>query len=263
LEAAGTIDAIGDGAQRWKVGDQVCALLPGGGYAEYAAVHWSHCLPIPRGLSLVEAAGLPETFFTVWLDVFQIGRLQPGQKLLVHGGSSGIGVTAIQLAKALGSPVYVTAGSAAKVAACQALGAVAINYRETDFETELQKATSSTGIDVILDMVGGAYTDKNLRLLAQGGRLVFINFMEGSRAEVDLSPLMRKQAWITGSALRPQPIEVKAKIAAELEARAWPLIESGQIKPIVDRVFPLAEAAEAHRYMESSGHIGKILLSVS
>ena len=262
LEVAGIVTRLGPNAERWRVGDKVCALISGGGYAEYATAHSSHCLPIPAGLSLVEAASLPEAFFTVWFDIFQIGRLQPGQNLLVHGGSSGIGTAAIQMAKALGSKVYVTAGSDAKVAACQKLGAIAVNYRELDFEVEFQNATYGAGMDVILDMVGGSYTDKNLRLLAMGGRLVFINFMEGSRADIDLSPLMRKSAWITGSLLRPQPVEVKAKIAQELEAQVWPLVAAGKIKPIIDRVFPLAEAAEAHRYMESSSHIGKILLSV-
>ena len=257
LEVAGTVAKLGLGVTRWRVGDPVCALLSGGGYAEFATAHASHCLPIPTGLSLTEAASLPEACFTVWFDVFQIGRLLPGQNLLVHGGSSGIGTAAIQMAKALGSQVYVTAGSDPKVAACQALGAAAVNYREQDFEVEFKK----TGMDVILDMVGGRYTDKNLRLLAQGGRLVFINFMEGSKSEVDLAPLMRKGAWITGSLLRPQPVDVKAKIAEELEARVWPLIAQGKVKPIIDRTFPLAEAAEAHRYMESSAHIGKIVLT--
>jgi NADPH:quinone reductase len=264
LEVAGTVAKVGapaarpeEKAERWRVGDPVCALISGGGYAEYATAHASHCLPIPGGLSLEQAASLPEACFTVWFDIFQIGRLLPGQSLLVHGGSSGIGTAAIQMARALGSKVFVTAGSAAKVAACQALGATAINYRETDFEIDFQHEP----MDVILDMVGGRYTDKNLRLLAQGGRLVFINFMEGSKSEVDLAPLMRKGAWITGSLLRPQPVEVKTRIAEELVARVWPLVTAGKIKPIIDRVFPLAEAAEAHRYMESSAHIGKILLS--
>jgi NADPH:quinone reductase len=257
LEVAGTIEAA-DQAGRWKVGDAVCALTSGGGYAGYAVTHAGHCLPIPKGLSLTEAAGLPEALFTVWLDVFQIGQLQAGQNLLVHGGSSGIGTAAIQMARALGAQAFVTAGSAAKVAACVGLGAVAINYRETDFE----QAFRSTPMQVILDMVGGSYTDKNIRLLGPGGRLVFINFMEGSRAEVDLAPLMAKGAWITGAFLRPQPNEVKSRIARELEARILPHIDAGRIKPVMDRVYPLADAAEAHRRMESSEHIGKIVLAV-
>src|SRR5580704_12765797 len=260
LEVAGVIDAVGevsDAAARWKVGDSVCALLTGGGYAEYAVTPAVQCLPYPTGLNAIEAGSLPETFFTVWLDVFELGGLTPDDSLLVHGGSSGIGVTAIQLAKALGSRVIVTAGSDAKCEACRQLGAhVAINYRTADFEKEVR------GVDVILDMVGGSYTLKNLRVLAPGGRLVYINFMESSKAEVDLALILVKQLTITGCALRPQPVKRKARIAGNLEERAWPLFPAGKIKPVIDSVYPLAEAAEAHRRMESSQHIGKIMLAV-
>jgi|SRR5579871_75307 len=257
MEVSGVVAALGPGATRWKLGDSVCALLTGGGYAEYAVTPAGLCLPFPAGLNAIEAGSLPETFFTVWLDVFELGGLTPDDTLLVHGGSSGIGVTAIQLAKALGSRVIVTAGSDAKCDACRQLGAdVAINYRTTDFEKELR------GVDVILDMVGGSYTLKNLRILAPGGRLVYINFMESSKAEVDLALILVKQLTITGSALRPQPVKRKARIAGNLEERAWPLFPAGKIKPVIDSVYPLAEAAEAHRRMESSEHIGKIMLAV-
>jgi NADPH2:quinone reductase len=257
MEVSGVVAALGPGATRWKVGDSVCALLTGGGYAEYAVTPAVQCLPFPAGLNAIEAGSLPETFFTVWLDVFELGGLTPDDTLLVHGGSSGIGVTAIQLAKALGSRVIVTAGSDAKCEACRQLGAhVAINYRTADFEKEVR------GVDVILDMVGGSYTLKNLRVLAPGGRLVYINFMESSKAEVDLALILVKQLTITGSALRPQPVKRKARIAGNLEERAWPLFPAGKIKPVIDSVYPLAEAAEAHRRMESSQHIGKIMLAV-
>jgi NADPH2:quinone reductase len=257
MEVSGVVAALGPGATRWKVGDSVCALLTGGGYAEYAVTPAVQCLPYPTGLNAIEAGSLPETFFTVWLDVFELGGLTPDDTLLVHGGSSGIGVTAIQLAKALGSRVIVTAGSDAKCEACRQLGAhVAINYRTADFEKEVR------GVDVILDMVGGSYTLKNLRVLAPGGRLVYINFMASSKAEVDLALILVKQLTITGSALRPQPVKRKARIAGNLEERAWPLFPAGKIKPVIDSVYPLAEAAEAHRRMESSQHIGKIMLAV-
>lgn len=261
LEVAGVIEAFGEasgaGAERWKTGDAVCALLTGGGYAEYAVTPAAQCLPMPRGLDFVQAASLPETFFTVWLDVFDLGGLKPGESLLVHGGSSGIGITAIQLAKALGSRVFITAGSEEKCEACRVLGAdLAINYRVSDFEQELRD------VDVILDMVGGSYTAKNLRVLARFGRLVYINFMESSKAEVDLSLIMGRQLTITGSGLRPQTIERKGQIAKNLESRAWPLISSGTIKPVIDSVYPLQEAAAAHARMQSSQHIGKIMLKV-
>jgi len=255
IEAVGASDAAGAGASRWTSGDRVCALLTGGGYADYAVTPAVQCLPIPTGLDSIQAASLPETFFTVWLDVFDLGGLKPGETLLVHGGSSGIGITAIQLAKAFGSRVFVTAGSEEKCAACRNLGAdLAINYKRADFETELRD------VDVILDMVGGSYTNKNLRVLAPGGRLVYINFMESSKAEIDLSLILTKQLTITGSGLRPQSIERKAILARNLEERVWPLISSGKIRPVIDSIYPLENAAEAHRRMESSQHIGKILL---
>ena len=265
LEVAGTIEALGptssptsgNATLRWTVGDRVCALLTGGGYAEYAVAPAPQCLPIPDGLDTIQAGSLPEAFFTVWLDVFDIGGLKPGETLLIHGGSSGIGITAIQLAKALGSRVIVTAGSEEKCEACRKLGAdVAVNYRVADFEKE------AGPVDVILDMVGGSYTIKNLRLLAPLGRLVYINFMESSKAEIDLSLILGRQLTITGSGLRPQTIERKAAIARNLEERVWPLISDGQIRPVVDSVYPLERAAEAHLRMESSQHIGKIMLQV-
>jgi NADPH2:quinone reductase len=255
LEVAGTIVT---GSGRWKAGDPVCALLTGGGYAEYAVTPAAQCLPFPAGLSPIEAASLPETFFTVWLDVFELGALQPGETLLVHGGSSGIGITAIQLATALGSRVIVTAGSDEKCEACRKLGAdLAINYRTTDWEQQAR------GVNVILDMVGGSYTLKNLRALAPRGRLAYINSMESAKAEIDLGLIMGRQLTITGSGLRWQPKEVKASLARNLEERAWPLLASGKIKPVIDSVYPLEQAAEAHRRMESSQHIGKIMLTIS
>jgi NADPH2:quinone reductase len=264
LEVSGTISQLGPGADRWKVGDSVCALLTGGGYAEYAVAPGVQCLPFPAGLNAVEAGSLPETFFTVWLDVFEYCGLKPGETLLVHGGSSGIGITAIQLARALGSPVYVTAGSDAKCEACRALGASeAINYRTQDFEAEVKSVTQGRGVDVILDMVGGSYTPKNLRILARDGRLVYIHYFEGPKTEIDLSLIVGRHLTITGSGLRPQPVEKKAAIAQALERIAWPLISEGKIKPVIDRVFPLEEAADAHRLMESSTHIGKIMLAIS
>ncbi len=252
------VEALGPGASRWKVGEKLCALLTGGGYAEYAVTPAVQCLPIPHGLDAAQAASLPETFFTVWLDVFDLGGLKPAETLLVHGGSSGIGITAIQLAKALGSRVFVTAGSEDKCEACRKLGAdLAINYRVADFEKEIHD------VDVILDMVGGSYTAKNLRVLARFGRLVYINTMESPKAEVDLSVIMSRQLTLTGSHLRPQTIERKAEIAKNLETRVWPLITEGKIKPVIDSVCPLRDAAAAHRRMESSQHIGKIVLQVA
>jgi NADPH2:quinone reductase len=254
LEVSGTIVT---GSGRWKAGDSVCALLQGGGYAEYAVTPATQCLPFPAGLNAIEAGSLPEAFFTVWLDVFDLGGLQPGETLLIHGGSSGIGITAIQLAKSLGSRVIVTAGSEDKCVACRALGAdVAINYRTTDFEQ------AARGVNVILDMVGGSYTLKNLKALAPRGRLVYINFMESAKAEIDLALILGRQLTITGSGLRWQPHEIKAAIARNLEERAWPLIASGKIKPVIDSVYPLERAGEAHTRMESSQHIGKIMLQV-
>lgn len=264
LEVSGTIAGMGSGVQRWKMGDSVCALLTGGGYAEYAVAPAGQCLPFPAGLNAIQAGSLPETFFTVWLDVFEFGGLKPGETLLVHGGSSGIGITAIQLAHALGSTVYVTAGSDSKCEACRKLGAAeAINYRTADFEQEMQRLTGGRGADVILDMVGGSYTPKNLRILARDGRLVHIHYFESPKVEVDLSLVVARHLTITGSGLRPQSVEKKAAIARALEQTAWPLLSEGKIKPVIDRVFPLEQAAEAHRLMESSTHIGKIMLAVS
>lgn len=267
LEVAGTVvalgeGALGEGASGPGVGDQVTALVTGGGYAEYCAAPAAQCLPIPRGLSPVEAAALPETYFTVWSNVFERGALKPGERLLVHGGSSGIGTTAIQLAVAFGATVFATAGSAEKVKACEALGAArGINYREEDFVAVIKEATGGAGVDVVLDMVGGDYIARDLRALAPDGRLVFIAFLGGSKAEVDFMPVMLKRLTITGSTLRARPVDFKAAIARQLKEKVWPLLEAGQAKPRIHATFPLAEAAAAHALMESSAHIGKIVLT--
>lgn len=259
LEIAGTIEACGAEAGRWQPGDAVCALLPAGGYAEYATVDARHCLPVPTGLSMVDAAALPETVFTVWHNVFQRGALQAGETLLVHGGSSGIGTTAIQLARALGSRVAATAGDETKCRACRGLGADwAINYKAEDFEQVL----SGEGVDVILDMVGGEYIAKNLRLLKDDGRLVFVNAMQGGKGEFNALEVMRRRLSITGSTLRPRSADFKAALAAEVEKHVWPLIAAGKFRPVIYQTFPLAEAAAAHELMESSAHIGKIVLEV-
>jgi putative PIG3 family NAD(P)H quinone oxidoreductase len=260
LEIAGIVEEIGPDTPHWQPGDAVCALIAAGGYAEYAVVDARHCLPVPAGLSMVEAAALPETIFTVWHNVFQRGHLQPGETLLVHGGSSGIGTTAIQLARALGSRVAITAGDEAKCQACRDLGAEwAINYKADDFGQVLKEV----GIDVILDMIGGDYVPKNLRLLRDDGRLVFINAMQGAKAEFNALEVMSRRLSITGSTLRPRSADFKAALAAEVEQHVWPLITAGKFRPVVDRTFPLAEAAAAHQRMESSAHIGKIVLDVS
>ena len=257
LEIAGTIEACGADVTRWHPGDAVCALLPAGGYAEYAVVDARHCLPVPAGLSLTEAAALPETVFTVWHNVFQRGALQPGEILLVHGGSSGIGTTAIQLAKALGSRVAITAGDVAKCEACRQLGAEwAINYKTEYFEEVLK----TEGVDVVLDMIGGDYIAKNLRLLRDDGRLVFVNAMQGSKGEFNALEVMRRRLSITGSTLRPRSADFKAALAAAVEQHVWPLIVAGKFRPVIYKTFPLAEAAAAHELMESSAHIGKIVL---
>ncbi|WP_460607946.1 NAD(P)H-quinone oxidoreductase [Hymenobacter terrigena] len=259
LEIAGTVEACGAAVTRWQPGDAVCALLPAGGYAEYAVVDARHCLPVPAGLSMTEAAALPETVFTVWHNVFQRGGLQPGETLLVHGGSSGIGTTAIQLARALGSHVAITAGDDAKCSACLALGADwAINYKTQDFEEVLNEA----GVDVILDMIGGAYIAKNLRLLKDDGRLVFVNAMQGGKGEFNALEVMRRRLSITGSTLRPRSADFKAALAAAVEQHVWPLIAAGKFRPVIYKTFPLAEAAAAHELMESSAHFGKIVLAV-
>jgi len=259
VEFAGEVVALGPGVGEWRVGDAVCALVGGGGYAEYATVHEANCLPVPDGIDLVDAAGLPETFFTVWTNVFQRGRLGFGERFLVHGGASGIGTTAIQLAAAFGARPFATAGSAAKVAACLELGAeAAVNYRESDFVAALQQV--SGGMDVILCLVGGSYAARNLRLLALEGRLVQLAVPEGSKAEVDLFTIMRKRLTLTGSTLRTRAVEEKKAIRDELAGRVWPLLAAGRVKPVIDSRFPFAEAAEAHRRMEADRHIGKILL---
>ena len=263
LEIAGTVVACGPQVARWKVGDTVAALVPGGGYAEYCLVHEDNALPIPAGLSLIEAAALPETYFTVWHNVFQRGALQPGEVLLVHGGTSGIGTTAIQLAKAFGATVIATAGSAEKCQACRDLGADhAIDYKSTDFVAATKEATAGRGADVILDMVGGPYIGRNYEAAAVDGRIVQIAFLQGSKAEVDFVRLMLKRLTHTGSTLRARPVADKAAIARELEAKVWPLLAEGRAKPVIHATFPLAEAAQAHALMESSTHIGKIMLLI-
>lgn len=262
LEIAGTIAEVGANVTRWKIGDKVCALVIGGGYAEYCNVPAGQCLPIPENLSFAEAASLPETFFTVWSNVFDRGHFKPGESLLIHGGSSGIGVTAIQMAKALGSTVYVTAGSDEKCKFCEELGATkAINYKTENFKDVIQQITNDKGVDVILDMIGGDYTVPNLQSLADEGRLVMINMMKGKDVSIDLSIIMRKRLMITGSMLRSRDIAFKAAIAQSLEQHIWPLLASGKIKPVIYKVFPASEAAQAHRLMESSAHIGKLVLS--
>jgi len=267
LEVAGRVVEVGaapDGRPgRWQLGDAVCALVAGGGYAEFCAAPAEQCLPVPAGYSMVEAAALPETFFTVWTNLFERGRLQPGEALLVHGGSSGIGTTAIQLGRAFGATVFTTAGSAEKCAACLALGATAaIDYREHDWVAALKTATGGRGVDVILDMVGGDYVGKNLDLLAVEGRLVQIAFLKASKTEIDLMQVMRRRLTITGSTLRPRSTAEKGAIARALESHVWPLLASREVAPVVHGTFPLAEAAAAHALMESSRHIGKIVLVV-
>lgn len=263
LEVAGEVVACGSAVAMWKPGDKVCALVHGGGYAEYCVAPEVQALPVPKGLSLVEAASLPETFFTVWSNVYDRGALKPGESLLVQGGASGIGVTAIQMAAALGNRVFATAGSDEKCAACVKLGAErCFNYRTQDFVAGVKAATGGKGVNVILDMVGGDYVPRELKCLADDGRLVFIAFLRGPRAELDIGEVMRRRLTLTGSTLRPRPVEFKGAIARNLRDRIWPLIEAGRIRPVIYRTFPLAEAAEAHRLMESSQHIGKIVLTV-
>lgn len=263
LEVAGEIVELGEGAERWQIGDTVCALANGGGYAEYARVPANQCLPVPKGLSLIEAAALPETFFTVWSNVFDRAALQPGETLLVHGGSSGIGTAAVQMAAALGARVFATAGSPEKCAACEKLGAErAVNYKSEDFVEIVREATGGRGVDVILDMVGGDYVDRNIQLAARDGRIVNIAFLQGANVQVNMLPVMLKRLTLTGSTLRPQPAAVKAAIAAALEERVWPLVEEGRIRPQLAATFPLEKVADAHRLMESSTHIGKIVLTL-
>jgi NADPH2:quinone reductase len=263
LEVAGEVAALGSSVRALKPGDRVCALVHGGGYAEYCVAPEVTALPIPKGWTLVEAASLPETFFTVWGNVYDRARLAPGESLLVQGGTSGIGVTAIQMAKATGNRVFATAGSDEKCAACLRLGAdQAINYRTQDFAAEIKAATGGKGVDVILDMVGGDYVPRELKSLADDGRLVFIAFLRGHKAELDINEVMRRRLTLSGSTLRPRPVEFKGAVARSLREKIWPLIEAGRIRPEVYKTFALAQAAEAHRLMESSQHIGKIVLTV-
>ena len=263
LECSGTIAAVGAGVTRWNVNDEVCALLPGGGYAEYVTTPADHALPVPKGLDMVQAAALCETFFTVYSNVFMRGDLHAGEVFLVHGGSSGIGTTAIQLAAKAGARVFATAGSAEKCAKCVELGAErAINYREEDFVEVMQAETEGRGINVILDMVGGNYIPRNVKALAIGGRLVQIAFLGGATAELNFAQVMVKRLTITGSTLRPQSNVAKAAIARSLETKIWPMLSDGTIAPVMDSTFPLAEAAMAHAKMETSKHIGKIVLVI-
>ncbi|WP_426703204.1 NAD(P)H-quinone oxidoreductase [Rhodanobacter sp. Col0626] len=269
LEVAGELvegDVGGDNPFGLRRGDAVCALLAGGGYAEYAVAPLPQCLPVPIGFSMVEAAALPENYFTVWSNVFDRGRLGKHadgtlESLLVQGGSSGIGVTAIQLAHALGHRVFATAGNAEKCAACEKLGAHAINYREQDFVEEVKKHTDGRGVDVILDMVAGDYVQRELELLAEDGRLVFIATLGGKRADIDASLIMRRRLTLTGSTLRARPVAFKAALATQLHEKVWPLLESGRVRPVIHQVFPAREAAQAHALMESGEHIGKIMLT--
>ncbi len=261
LEGAGEVVALGEGVSDWQIGDQVCALLPGGGYAEYVATPAAHCLPVPAGLSLDQAACLPETFFTVWSNVFMRGGLKAGERFLVHGGSSGIGTTAIQLAHAFGARVFTTAGSDAKCEVCRDLGAEqAINYREADF---VEAMRAEGGANLILDMVGGDYLPRNVKSLADEGRLIQIAFLQGPKVELNFAQIMMRRLTITGSTLRPQSDLAKAKIAEALREQVWPMLEAGRIAPVLDSEYALTDAAQAHARMEGSGHIGKIVLKVA
>lgn len=263
LEVAGTVAALGEGVSEWKVSDRVTALVPGGGYAEYCVAPASHALPVPAGLDMAEAAALPETWFTVWANLVDLGRLKKGERLLVHGGSSGIGLTAIQLARHLGVTSIVTVGSAEKAQFCRDFGADhAIDYKQDDFVQKVKEITHGEGVDVVLDMVGGGYLQKNVTLLRRDGRMVLIAFLEGSKAEFDFMPVMLKRLVITGSTMRPRTLAEKAAIRDALLEHIWPEIAAGSLRPHLHATFPLAEAGEAHRLMESSRHIGKIVLQV-
>jgi len=263
LEVAGEVVAVGPSANSWKAGDKVCALVHGGGYAEYCVAPEVTALPFPKGFSATEAASLPETFFTVWGNVYERAKLAAGESLLVQGGSSGIGVTAIQMAKATGNRVFATAGSDEKCAACVRLGAEkAFNYKTQDWAAELKAATGGKGVDVILDMVGGDYVPKELKALADEGRLVFIAFLRGPKTELDINEVMRRRLTISGSTLRPRTVEFKGYLAKNLREKIWPLLDAGKIRPEIYKTFPLAQAADAHRLMETSQHIGKIVLTV-
>ncbi len=263
LEVAGEIVAGDAAAAGLKVGDPVCALIAGGGYAEYAVVPAAQCLPVPKGLSMVEAAGLPETYFTVWSNVFDRGRLADGETLLVHGGASGIGTTAVQLARARGHKVYATVGSDERARAVEALGAtLGINYKTQDYVEEIKRATDGRGVDVILDMVAGDYIERNVRCLADDGRIVIIAVLGGIKANFDAGQVLRRRLTITGSTLRARPVAFKEAIARSLREQVWPLLEQGKIKPVVHATFPLAQACDAHALMDSGQHIGKIVLTV-
>jgi NADPH2:quinone reductase len=263
LEIAGVVERLGDGVNGWHVGDRVTALVAGGGYAEYCVVPAPQCLPVPANVDFVHAAAIPETFFTVWTNVFERGRLKASESILIHGGSSGIGTTAIQLARAFGARVIATAGSAEKCAACERLGAErAINYRETDFVAAAKDATGGRGVDVVLDMVGGDYFPRNMDALAMDGRLVSIAVLNGVKTTINILTMMQRRLTLTGSTLRTRPIAEKGAIAAALRQHVWPLLESGKVSPVIHATFPLRNAAEAHRVMESGAHIGKIVLVV-
>ncbi len=264
LEVSGVVARAGRDVSRWREGDNIVALLPGGGYAEFCTVHETMALPLPKGLTLVEGAGLPETTFTVWHNVFQRGLLRRGEWLLVHGGSSGIGTTAIQLAKAFGAFVAVTAGSDEKCRACERLGAdLAVNYRTAEFVEAVGEATGGLGADVILDMVGGDYLGRNIAAAAEEGRIVQISTLAGAVTEVDLRKIMGKRLTLTGSTLRPRPLAFKAELARTLEEAVWPVIAQGRYKPVIDKLFPLAQVVEAHRRMDGGEHIGKIILTMT
>lgn len=261
LEVSGVVVQSGPAASRFKRGDKVCALLSGGGYAEFCNVPEGQCLPIPGTLSFTEAAAIPETFFTVWNNVFERGKLGKGESLLVHGGSSGIGVAAIQLAKVWGATVYVTAGSEEKCSFCETLGCTkAINYRKQNFREEIKRITNQRGVNVILDMIGGDYTPDNIELLTDDGRLVMINFMKGEESVVKWGPIMRKRLVLTGSTLRPRDTAFKSALAARIEEHVWPWLSEGKVKPVIYKTFPMEQVGEAHRLMESSVHVGKIIL---
>jgi putative PIG3 family NAD(P)H quinone oxidoreductase len=263
LEVAGTVAAVGEDVTGWQEGDRVCALIAGGGYAEFATAPAPQALPVPYDLDMVQAAGIPETYFTVWSNVFDRGHLADGESILIHGGSSGIGTTAIQLACAFGATAYVTVGNTEKARFCEELGAAkAINYREQDFVDEIKSLTDGAGVDVILDMVGGDYLPRNIRCLKADGRLLQIALMAGREGELDLGRLMTRRLTVTGSTLRPRSVETKGEIAKSLREKVWPLFEAGKIAPVIHRTFPLSEASRAHELMESSSHIGKIILTV-
>ncbi|PPR18751.1 MAG: Quinone oxidoreductase 1 [Alphaproteobacteria bacterium MarineAlpha9_Bin7] len=263
LEVAGEIAEIGPGVTSLKTTDKVCALVAGGGYAAYCLAHAEHCLPIPNGLNMTEAAGLPECFFTVWTNVFDRGALRAGESILIHGGSSGIGTTAIQLAAHFGARVFATAGTQEKCEACEGLGAEkAINYRDDDFVAVVQELTGGQGVNLVLDMVGGGYVKRNIEVLSQNGRMVLIAFLDGAKMEIDMMPVLRKWLKITGSTLRPRSVAEKQEIAEKLYQKVWPLLASGKIRPQISATFPLAEAYKAHELMESGHHIGKIVLTV-